>query len=79
MELKMEHIEFTYNNGVLIVDSVKLQLTSPKFKNEIMNAVLKASAENYKNSDKTQIAFCSALSKHINHQIVKISDEIFKN
>lgn len=75
----MEKVEFTYENGVLIVDATKLQLTSPKFKNEIMNAVLKASAENYKNSGKTQIAFCSALSKHINHQITFISEKVFYN
>lgn len=74
----MEHIEFIYNNGVLVVDNAALQLTSPKFKSEIMNAVLRASAANYKNAGKTQIAFCSNISKHLNKQISIISEKVFK-
>lgn len=74
-----ERIEFIYENGELVVDNVKLQFTSPKFKSEIINAVLRSSAANYKNAGKTQIAFCSNISKHLNKQISIISDNVFYN
>lgn len=43
------------------------------------NAVLRSSAANYKNAGKTQIAFCSNISKHLNKQISIISDNVFYN
>ncbi len=72
----MEEIFFKYDND-LLVDMDRLQATSPYFKSEMMKAIIKASSYANKKKGKTQLEFCFDLTKYINHQIVKLSDEVY--
>lgn len=73
----MNEVKFLYDNKFLMHMPTDLSLMSGNFKFEIIMALLKSTAQNYKNRGQSKTEFVNKITNFTNRNVLKIADEVF--
>lgn len=72
-----EEVKFIYDNKFLMSYPTNLSNMSGNFKFEIIMALLKSTANNYKNRGQLKAEFVSKITDFTNRNVLKIADDVF--
>lgn len=73
----MNEVKFIYDNKFLISYPTNLSTMSGNFKFEIIMALLKSTAQNYKNRGQSKAEYVEKISNFTIKNVIKTADEIF--
>ena len=73
----MNEVKFLYDGKFLMHTPTNLSIMSGSFKFEIIMALFKSTANNYKNRGQSKAEFVSKITDFTNRNVLKIADEIF--
>lgn len=72
-----EEVKFIYDNKFLMSYPANLSTMSGNFKFEIIMALFKSTAQNYKNRGQSKAEYIEKISNFTIKNLLKIADEIF--